>query len=131
MAPTQIHLDGKHKELIAQERVSRKLWDERWAWYADWKLMEEIIRAESVALGLDPEFYFKRTKRKKKEKEFVPLFDIKPSPPVPTISSKFVGWRNGKERSLENFGPLYISPRFTMYPKGKVPPKTYETIVLG
>lgn len=38
-------------------------------------------------MGLDPDFYNKRVKRKKAEKAYVPLFDIKPSPPVPKISS--------------------------------------------
>ncbi|CAA9997377.1 unnamed protein product [Nesidiocoris tenuis] len=46
-----------------------------------------IIKEESVSMGLDPDFYNKRVKRKKAEKAYVPLFDIKPSPPVPKISS--------------------------------------------
>ncbi|CAA9997372.1 unnamed protein product [Nesidiocoris tenuis] len=50
-------------------------------------LPEQIIKEESVSMGLDPDFYNKRVKRKKAEKAYVPLFDIKPSPPVPKISS--------------------------------------------
>ncbi|XP_046397531.1 uncharacterized protein C20orf85 homolog [Ischnura elegans] len=105
---TGADLDRTWLETILKEEKAQKEWQKKWGFILD--IMKE--RDDAIAKLPRPKH------RLNKMKEFrakVPM-EAQPSPPIPTTTSAMVGWRCSSGYWLENFGPLYVSPRHTIDP---------------
>ncbi|XP_021928116.1 uncharacterized protein C20orf85 homolog [Zootermopsis nevadensis] len=99
-----VKIDGRLKEVIHLEKLTRKQWEKKWGFLRNiMQMYHDEIKAEGVEL-----------KKEQSHPRLVSEMKAPPSPPVPTTSSGFIGWRSSiAEYSLERIGPLYVSPKLT------------------
>ncbi|KAF5306666.1 hypothetical protein FQR65_LT07221 [Abscondita terminalis] len=109
-----VMLNGILKEQVEKEEVARSVWNTKWGFMRDF---DKICIEVASNMGISEDQYRKMVTKKKCAKfdEKIGLeVNLKPSDPVPTTSSGFVGWRCKHINSLEMCGPLYVSPRHTI-----------------
>ncbi|XP_075225212.1 uncharacterized protein LOC142326519 [Lycorma delicatula] len=126
--------DGKYQEMIKMQEFAQAAWEEKWG-FMKHEEIEKIYREEAIKRNLDEDFIEKRRlKYHRKTSEF-PSLSLKPSGPVPMLSSGFAGWRSSDpECSLEIVGPLYVSPRLSIDPpplENDIDLKNQKFIILG
>ncbi|KAJ9574517.1 hypothetical protein L9F63_025849 [Diploptera punctata] len=117
-----VKFDGKLKEVIHLEKLTRKQWEKKWGFTAD---LMKMYKEDVVKSGL-------KLEKKSSQPWITSRTEIKilPSPPVPTTSSAMVGWRSSQlQYCLERVGPLYVSPRFTIEPPGHRPRKQFNICI--
>ncbi|CAG9769858.1 unnamed protein product [Ceutorhynchus assimilis] len=115
MASSTCDLVVKYEVLKAQnalEEKARNEWGFKWSFYLDF---DKILLKKAAERGLSEAEYKKRTVLRKPKGSVEPnIWKVEPAKFMPDTTIGMVGWRAQEEYSLEKFGRMYISPKYTL-----------------